>query len=122
MEKINLTNLEKQVINMLLSGENPTLSILRAQFEQSAVKSRELTGVGFLTEFSVPKNAPLLEDHKRLTIGNVNADIPGLKHGAGFVLFVDNRAINFLEGYTYDEKWPSVIEDFTLRYDDGKNR
>ena len=53
-----------------------------------------------------------------LKLGDVIAKIPGLEHGAGFLLYVDNGSITALEGYTFEEPWPVVIDKFTLTYTD----
>jgi len=42
--------------------------------------------------------------------------IAGMSHGAGFVLFIDYGNMNMLEGFSYDEPWPSSIAKFTLEY------
>jgi hypothetical protein len=49
-----------------------------------------------------------------MTLGDIGADIPGLAHGAGFVLFVRGGVISMLEGFSYDEKWPESISEFKL--------
>ena len=38
-----------------------------------------------------------------------------MKNGVGFVLFVKNRMILFLEGYAYDELWPDEIFEDKLK-------
>ncbi len=73
--------------------------------------------MGFFTEFHHPLGAIRLEAPKRVRFGDVLADVEGLQHGAGFVLFVDDGLIVMLEGYsTANEPWPTEIHNFALRY------
>jgi hypothetical protein len=113
---MELSNLERNVMEMLLSGDDPTLRILADQFRVAKVTNRELTGVGFYTTFSIPPQAPRLEGGKSLRLGDVTAEIQGLQHGAGFILFVNGGVIDFLEGYSFDEPWPDNTENVRLSY------
>jgi len=58
----------------------------------------------------------------RVVFGDVAAQVPGLKHDAGFLLFIKDGYIDFLEAYTYDEPWPTKIEKFDLSYLGGESR
>ena len=55
-----------------------------------------------------------------MRIGDVYAEIPGLEHGAGFVLYIKDGYLDMLEGYSYDEPWPSSVEGFALHYSSGE--
>src|SRR5262249_45426648 len=111
-----LTELERAVLDMLLAGETPALAILRQQLDQAAVQSREFSGVGFFTHFTIPPAVPRLPLSDRLIFGAVEAELNSLAHGAGFVLFVEDGKLSMLEGYTYDEPWPESLGPFRLRY------
>jgi hypothetical protein len=113
---MELNSLEHAVMAMLLAGDDPTLRILAEQFRAAQVTKRELTGAGFYTRFSVPPEAPRLADRPSFRFGDVTAEIEGLQHGAGFVLFVDDWVINFLEGFSYDEFWPENTDKFQLSF------
>lgn len=112
---VGVTDLERAVLEKLLAGDNPTLVTLRTQAERSNVRRREYTGVGFWTFFSVPEDAPaaMLGD---VTVGDVHATISGLKHAAGFNLFIHGGRLDWLEGFTHDEAWPEEMSSFELRY------
>ncbi|HSU05754.1 MAG TPA: hypothetical protein VLI93_09290, partial [Acetobacteraceae bacterium] len=60
-----------------------------------------------------------LKSHPTFSFGDIQAMIPGLTFGAGFVLHVRNGAIEFLEGYSYEEPWPESVSGFVLRADEG---
>ena len=113
------TDLERSVIEMLLAGNHPVLEALRRQFQVSSVTKRELTGCGFFTYFAVDRTAVASIDQESFRIGDVDATIPGLQHGAGFVLFVEDGYVDNLEGYTYDESWPASVSGFNLTYTGG---
>ncbi|MEX2115130.1 MAG: hypothetical protein WD845_18195 [Pirellulales bacterium] len=119
---MDLNEFEKNVINMLLAGEHPVLETLRQQLSGAQIKERELTGVGFFTTLVIPAEAPLLANHKSIRLGDVVAEIAGLHHGAGFVLFINDGLLDCLEGFTYDEPWPTSINQFVLSYIGGSLR
>ena len=54
--------------------------------------------------------------HPLFCLDDVLADVEGLNHGAGFVLYVRNGVMDLLEGYCYDEPWPPVVGAFALNY------
>ncbi|MGH6856058.1 MAG: hypothetical protein ACRECP_00045 [Methylocella sp.] len=117
-----LTLLEQAVLKKLLSGESERNRILQKQICAMRVKERKMTGVGFFTRFSMPDDVPKLPDEASFQIDDVSADINGISHGAGFLLFVKQGAIYKLEGYTYDEPWPQNVHSFHLYYDGTSER
>ena len=69
-----------------------------------------MTGTGFITEFDRPTTEISSSHQFDLKMGDVLADIPGLMHGAGFLLYVQNGLLDALEGYSFEEPWPSQIK------------
>ena len=110
-----LTDFERAVLKMLLAGDDPTLKVLRAQAEAGHLAERDYTGAGFFLSFRIPSSAPTL-GVEEFHFGDVEADIEGLRHGAGFVVFVRQGRLASLEGYSYEEAWPHNIEKFHLSY------
>jgi len=118
MTSQSLTYFEKSVLDKLLAGDDPVLEALRGQMRSCRVVGRTFTGCGFFTDLQVEPSVPAAEvPGGTLRIGDVSAKIKGLLHGAGFVLFVENGYLAFLEGYSYDEPWPEVVDTFELHYD-----
>lgn len=112
-----LNNLETAVLDKILAGDEPAFSILREQLRSARVSKREYTGVGFFTEFEISSNAPRLAASKPIRFGDVLAEIDGMEHGAGFVLFIDSGLITMLEGYSNaNEEWPAEVSSFRLSY------
>jgi hypothetical protein len=111
-----LTSLEHDVIATLLRPDHPVFQALRLEFERCEAAARELTGVGFFTELSTQIDAaPAPVRPGRLRLNGVVAEIDGLKHGAGFLLWIENGVLVTLEGFSYDEPWPEKVNDYSLR-------
>ncbi len=115
---MNMINeLEAAVLDKLLTGDLPALATLRIQRQRMQVAKREYTGVGFFIEFEHPDDVVRLATSKSIRFGDVVAELDGLEHGAGFLLFIDNGLITMLEGYTNtNEAWPAKPGRFELRY------
>ena len=107
--------IEYEVMNKILEGDDPFHVLLRRQFSLAELRTRKFTGVGFYTYFSLPADVLRLKDRISGPLhGGPNAEIEGLKYGAGFVLFLKDGVIDNLEGFTYDEKWPTEVKSFRI--------
>jgi hypothetical protein len=51
-----------------------------------------------------------------VVIDDIYAEINGLEHGAGLLLFVNDGFIDMLEGYSMDEVWTDQPAGFRLHY------
>jgi hypothetical protein len=111
-----IDKLERDVLSMLLTGDDPVLAVLRAQRELSSITRREMTGVGFSTTIDVCEDAPALHGYPSFVISDVFADVEGLHNGASFLLFIKNGVLAMLEGFTFDEPWPSPVIRYSLKY------
>ena len=113
---------ERKLMNMLLCGEDSVLKKLRKQYTMSEITSREFTGVGFYTNFFVNTN-DFHVDKKSFQIVDVDGTIDGIEGAIGFVLFIKDGLISFLEGYTNTiMKWPDSYDDVILVYNTGHHR
>lgn len=110
-----LTALETAVVEKLLGSDHAVLTALRLQVGNAEVTDREMTVVGFFTSLRVDP-VPIRGGLDTYVIDDVFADVVGLAHGAGFLLCVSDGVVSMLEGYTFDERWPDDVDDFTLRY------
>jgi hypothetical protein len=115
-----LTKFEQDVMRMLLEGDDPVLVILREQARSLVVSGKKATGVGFYIDFAVDPAAPRCTENQSFEIGDVVAKMDGLEQGAGFILFVRDGVLSFLEGFTYDEPWPESIVKYDLSYKNGQ--
>jgi hypothetical protein len=118
----DLTPLERAVMNKLLEGEDDILAALRRQLDVAKIIKRELTGVGFFLTFAIPDETRRIEGVSEAKLGDVHAEMNNLKNGASFVLYIRNGRLHMLEGYTYDEPWPSEIMGLKLRYNKDGTR
>ncbi len=111
-----LNDLEREAMNYLLRGDHPVLAVLREQLESASVVERRLTGVGFFTDFEVSSRTPRLADVGRFIVGDVHAEVSGLAHGAGFLLFVEQGALGTLECFIVEDSWPTDAKLLRLYY------
>jgi hypothetical protein len=111
-----MNEVELLAMDYLLRGDHPALITLRDQLTVATVAGRNLTGVGFFTQFMVPPSALRLPSAGRLIIGDVYAELIGLRYGASFILFVEGGALHTLEGVTTDEAWPQEVRVSRMFY------
>jgi len=118
----NLTELEKEVLKMLLDGDDEVLVNLKVQLDLVSVEDREISDTGFFTNFLIPQSCKTsaINSNLKFKIGDVHANIEGLDFGAGFLLYVEDGGIKMLEAYSYDEPWPVTTDSFKLTYINGK--
>ncbi len=108
---------ERRLIDALLKGDDPMLESLRGQVAAAALESREMSGVGFFLNFTVPDSVPRV-GAGRIIVGDVYFDLEGLEYGGGTILFVDDGHISMLEAYLYaDPKWPDKPHLTRVYYD-----
>ena len=117
-----LTPLEDKVIRMLLDGDDEALAVLRQQIDHAEVSFRRMTGVGFYTNCVVFPEAARVVGHPSFKLGDVSGTATNVRHGLGFLLYVTDGVLSMLEGYTYDEPWPSEVKGLTLTYTSGESR
>ena len=103
-----MNEIERQAMEYLLGGDHPWLGVLRAQLRTAAVVNRDLTGVGFFTEFRVPDWVARISPTRRMVIADVYAEVFGLQYPAGFALFVKDGALSTLECFIHDDAWPEA--------------
>lgn len=112
-----LTPLERAVLEQLFAGDQPILKAFLAQARRAQVVSREMTGVGFYTYLTVPEEVPDASVHDgAIQFGDVVAEFDGVGLGAGFLIWIKDRRLHFLEGYTFDTPWPDDAKGFRLSY------
>jgi hypothetical protein len=122
-----LTELESEVLTLLLSREEPGYDALRAQLKACSVRGREYSGAGFFTNLDVEEGAPGVDVE---VVGNpvgqghaypddVFAEIDGLQWGAMFLLWLENGRISQLEGTSFagDNPWPDPVQGFRVRWE-----
>ena len=99
---------------MMLEKPSENLQTIKQQLAVANVAGREFTGKGFFTNFIVPVDATIKRDLPNMELTGFNAEFPNLEHGAGFILFIRDGVVSWLEGFTYDENWPDKTDGFKL--------
>lgn len=97
-----LTPLESAVIAAMVEHDEFG-ELFSTQLTQSRLESRKYNGYGFFTTFSIPDGAPLAPITGK--IFNANAMVGG--ELCGFLLWIRNGRVDFLEGYPLGgDAWP----------------
>jgi hypothetical protein len=113
----SLTPLESAVLEWLFTGEHAVLVSLLAQARKAKVVSREMSGAGFYTNLEIPADVPDAPVRPGvIQFGDVAAQIDGTSRGAGFIIWIRERRLAVLEGYTFEESWPEKVKGFHLSY------
>jgi len=115
---MELTDLERAVLDKLFAGDHPSFPALRAQVGQVRVLERTFSGVGFFSDLMVSEDVPPARLGKdAVWFGDVFADFDGLAHGATFVVRIAEGRLEMLEGSTVNEPWQPEGTPFQLRYE-----
>lgn len=115
---MTIYDLEKRVMEKLLQGEEPVLKRLRSQYNCASIVSIQHTGVGFYLQYLVPEQQRNFPANLHFCFGDVQAYINDAVQPVGFLLWISDGKLDFLEGYTYDMPWPENIIEFELEYFD----
>ena len=103
MNIAHLTPLENAVIEAIVQGKPQSEQCLREQLRQSELRSRERNGYGFFTNLVVPEHVPDCPDLDRTLLASGLVD----DQLCGFILWIKDGKIDFLEGYPLGgDSWP----------------
>ena len=110
---MKLTEFEKSCIGEILREEDPDYL---GHLTYLSVNSRDMTGVGFFTRLKYEENYLTIKLEDKTLGLSLYADMAELKHGAGFVLYIDEGRITCLEGFTHgNESWPEAPNQYSFR-------
>lgn len=108
---MHVNDLEKALVEKLL--EDPVQRPTRKSLHWNAinVKSRSMSGVGFLTEFEPSAELKLFDEKTSLRWGEVGARLNAVRIETGYLVYVDGGQITAVEGFTYSgQEWPSQVD------------
>ncbi len=101
-------------IMLAISEELPEhKDLIMGQYLQS-IKTREFTGHGFYTNFDNVGDSVLFDGSFKKDLGMLSA-ILNDECTVGFVLFIRDGRISQLEGYTFGDDWPSMINAYVIK-------
>ena len=118
--KLVLTPLERAVLTALAGRLGPDGAPLLAQRDAARVASRSHSGVGFVTRFEVPPEAPVLEAAVAMRAGPVYASHPALAESAEFLVQFRAGRLATLEAFCGAGMWPE--DDGPFRVDAAAGR
>jgi hypothetical protein len=99
----HLTPLENAVIEAILRGTPQSEQCLLEQLRHSELGSRELNGYGFFTTLVIPEHVPRCPDLDTTLHASSLVD----HQLCGFILWITDGKIDFLEGYPLGgDSWP----------------
>lgn len=110
---------ERQALDFILAGEGEVLAALRVQLENVRVRRRSITTAGFYLELEPAAPERVLSGKRSFEIGDVQAEIRGLAHGMGLILFVRDGLAELLEGHMWAEDLPWDWQLASLSYIDA---
>ncbi|MCA9623177.1 MAG: hypothetical protein KC731_29360 [Myxococcales bacterium] len=111
---MQLTDLETAVIESMLADKDVPAHELELRPEAVIVRSRKLTGVGFLTELQRSPQLKLFSDGVVMRWGRVGARLNATRIETGYLVYVDDGYLAAIEGYTYGDEWPDTVAEFEL--------
>jgi len=107
---LEMERLARELMPLLLHGNDPRMELLRLQYQEASVAISDASLHGFYADISVPANAIRVEepDHGA---GDAVIPVKGEKHPAGCILYVVEGVLKFLEVYNHTA-WvrPPVFE------------
>jgi len=109
------TPLERAVLDSICAMHPADRSALVAQLSTAVFDRRENTGCGFFTHFAVDRSCSPPIGGKRLRDGPA-AQIEGVKHGFGFILWLEEGYADCLEGYNWGEGDTTGLDLNSLKF------
>lgn len=113
-EKLHLTALERSVLQALATGLGEPGRGLRQQWEQAAVRSRNHSGVGFVTKLKVPDGVAALPAEALRRVSAVSASHPQLAAPAEFMVQFKQGRLASIEAYCHEGMWPADESQFSI--------
>lgn len=109
------TALERAVLQAICEAYPADRLALGAQLSTVRSLSRENTGAGFYTRFSVQRSPETAISGERVRRGPA-VRVDGLQHGLGFLLWLDEGFASCLEAYSFGENTGAIAFD-QLRFE-----
>lgn len=91
--------IERAVLEATAEDYPQSASALQGQTETAMVAKFENTGAGFFSTISVAADAPALAEKSPLD--GAYANVEGIEHGMGFIVFMDSGRVSLIEGYCH---------------------
>lgn len=120
-------NTEKELVQstmeMLLNGETPTLQLLNEQWRNSSFIIEDKTSTGFFAKIKLEKkDFQITDGNLNFEFGDVYGSTSTTPFAIGFVLFVKNGILDFLESYTFGADVYPEPKEIKLIYSTGDDK
>jgi hypothetical protein len=109
------TDLEHAVAEAIARQFPDATTALLEQLQKAVVTSRQFTGVGFFTEFEVPRDLPMAELAFG-PIGHIRSLVGPERYPLEFMLYVNDGYANTIEAYSFEDGYGDLdllTADFT---------
>lgn len=103
---MQLNDIEKYILKHFFS--NKGVSVGDNFFSSLNIISRELSGVGFLTELEKSVELKAGKETETYKFGDLGATI-NASIETGYLMYIENGFLDAIEGYTYSENWPEEV-------------
>lgn len=97
-----LTALELAAAEAIAREYPEATEVLLEQLKGAVVTSRDFTGVGFFTEFDVPKDGPPAKDVVG-PVGNIRSLVGPELYPLEFMLYVRDGYAEMIEAYSFED-------------------
>jgi hypothetical protein len=104
-----LTDIERALLDALLTGEHVVLKQLRAQENIVTVKERHWSSVGCTAEIHVPRTSPPVRP-ATINLADVGFKLRGAENPGHAILFVNDGFLSAIEYYNWTDDWPENAE------------
>jgi hypothetical protein len=112
----NLDNIN-EIIMQVMCKEYEEGNILMNQYLNAKTLRHQISPVGWYTYFQVDNSCPrLLITSRCIDNAKSSLTVRNMKHGIGFILWIENGLLSCLETYTYDGDLPRFIEIISVTY------
>jgi hypothetical protein len=109
-----ISSIERAVLDAQAERLGPAGAAWLDQCRQARVAGRSHSGVGFVTRFEVPPEAPALADDAARRVGAVHASHPALREPAEFLIQLKHGRLASIEAFCFDGLWPADDAGFRI--------
>jgi hypothetical protein len=108
MSEIQPASFVGQLLDVLLSGDDPVLGRLRTQLALARIREEQASDYGVWIDLWIDDSAAPLEISHRFAIDDVFGRVEGVEGETGFQLHIVRGRIKTVEAWVSEPGWPSA--------------
>jgi len=108
MSEIDPASFVGQLLDVLLSGDDPVLARLRTQLALAKVREEQVSEYGVWIDLWIDDSAVPLEIDHRFAIDDVFGRVEGVEGETGFQLHIVRGRIKTVEAWVSEPGWPDA--------------